>query len=60
MSFPKLEVGVAAKPVRQVAESEGAILDKMQSLMAMIALLSMAGSSSATRAAIAEHCHGDT
>lgn len=36
--------GVAAKPVRQVAESEGAILDKVQSLMTMIALLSMAGS----------------
>ena len=44
MIFPKIEVGVAAKPVRQVAESEGAILAKVQSLMTMIALLSMAGS----------------
>ncbi|HMM21375.1 MAG TPA: ABC transporter permease [Selenomonadales bacterium] len=36
--------GARAKPVRQVAESEGAILQKIQLLMLLITVLSLAGS----------------
>jgi putative ABC transport system permease protein len=36
--------GAAAKPIRQVAESEGAILEKTQLLMLLITILSLAGS----------------
>lgn len=36
--------GARAKPVRQVAESEGAILQKTQLLMVLITVLSLAGS----------------
>lgn len=36
--------GAVAKPVRQVAESEGAILEKTQLLMTLITLLSLVGS----------------
>ena len=36
--------GAVAKPVRQVAESEGAILDKTQLLMLLITVLALAGS----------------
>jgi putative ABC transport system permease protein len=35
--------GAVAKPIRQVAESEGAILEKTQLLMLLITVLSMAG-----------------
>jgi putative ABC transport system permease protein len=36
--------GAVAKPIRQVAESEGAILEKTQFLMLLITLLSLIGS----------------
>ncbi|MDR2393195.1 MAG: ABC transporter permease [Treponema sp.] len=36
--------GAVSKPIRQVAESEGAILQKTQMLMLLITILSMAGS----------------
>ncbi|MDR1589674.1 MAG: ABC transporter permease [Oscillospiraceae bacterium] len=36
--------GAIAKPIRQVAESEGAILEKTQFLMLLITVLSLAGS----------------
>jgi putative ABC transport system permease protein len=36
--------GAVAKPIRQVAESEGAILEKTQLLMLLITILSLAGS----------------